>query len=70
MVLSPSELPQQITDLKGAAPKPTSQSPTTTPSSRRQAGQRQGMVFDLNALPQELKNLRDDAPPRNKTRPA
>jgi hypothetical protein len=28
------------------------------------------MMLDPNNLPQELKNLREDAPPRNNTRPA
>jgi hypothetical protein len=28
------------------------------------------MMLDPNNLPQELQNLRDDAPPRNNTRPA
>jgi hypothetical protein len=28
------------------------------------------VVFDPNNLPQELRNLRDDVPPRNNTRPA
>jgi hypothetical protein len=71
MIFSTSDLPQEIKDLKGQAPNPTSQSPpAATLSSKRQAGNRKGVVFDPNNLPQELRNLRDDVPPRNNTRPA
>jgi hypothetical protein len=67
MIFSASDLPQEIKALKGATPN---QILPATPPSKRQAAKRTGMMLDPNNLPQELQNLRDDAPPRNNTRPA
>ena len=62
MIFNKDDLPQNIKDLKAAEQTPV---PRVSPP---QSGDRRGIVFDVDNLPQELKKLQRGAP-RNYSRP-